>query len=77
MGESRSKQKSFVPQAFPRPFLSHVGAALEGEAVSDHGDEFRVGGLALDVGYGVAEEQKPLQFNAYSAFCPRKNGSGF
>ena len=32
---------------------------LELEAVGDEGDEFTVGGLALGVGYGVAEE--PLE----------------
>ena len=32
---------------------------LELEAVGDEGDELRVGGLALGVGYGVAED--PLE----------------
>ena len=40
--------------------IAHLGALkLELELVSNQGDKFRVGGLALGVGYGVAEE--PLQ----------------
>ena len=30
--------------------------ALEGEAVRDHGDEFRIGGFSLDIADRVAEE---------------------
>jgi len=38
-------------------FASHAGVlAAEGKIVRDHGDEFTIGGLALDAADGVAEE---------------------
>ena len=47
---------SFVPYALRR--LSSLGGLFspQRKTVGNHGDKFAVGGLALDVGDGVAEE---------------------
>ena len=44
--------------------------ALELEPVGDHGDELRIGGLALGVAHRVAEGFNPLSLNAYRRYYP-------
>ena len=47
-----------IPQSIEPPtFSPHYALLLaQGKAVGDHGDEFGIGRLALDVRHGVAEE---------------------
>ena len=45
--------KALVLQSLPR--RRHL-LSSQGQTVSDHGDEFRIGGLALDIADRVAEE---------------------